>query len=405
MHVYTVISEIFVVKKCSYSSKITKIKHTKYFQRTYYVIERELNYRRVRKFFNTNILHTNIFNTKIFQTTVCTALVAYILLCPLFHRHIPAITLSIAYSKFFAETCAPFSLAACRAASLTMLAMSAPAKWGTNHALDGFDWFWSLSANLPLCPGVSAARREEYCSTVFSSTNFFKYTSKMAFLSSKVGKLIAICRSNRPGLSNAWSSTSTLLVEASMTTPSSGLIPAINTFHIWQAISILFLKWLLASHLNSLSSVLSHLYFPSFFSTTHYCFLSLYMYLPPFHSRNLKWILHWACLNVCNCVSFPFSTIHFYQKLVQSALLLPVSFKSSTKEDRHDRKDDVLSFLDLFCLAHLDLRDFPTASISSMYTMQGACERACSNRLRTRAEPTPTCSMQTRTKWMTLEMD
>ena len=37
---------------------------------TYYVIERELNYRRVRNFFNTNISHTNIFNTKIFQTTV-----------------------------------------------------------------------------------------------------------------------------------------------------------------------------------------------------------------------------------------------------------------------------------------------------------------------------------------------
>ena len=43
----------------------------KCFQHTYYIIERELNYRRLRKFFNTNILHTNIFNTKIFQTTVC----------------------------------------------------------------------------------------------------------------------------------------------------------------------------------------------------------------------------------------------------------------------------------------------------------------------------------------------
>ena len=56
----TVIREIFVVKKLSYSSKSTKIKHTKYFQRTYYVIERELNYHKARKFFNTNILHTNI---------------------------------------------------------------------------------------------------------------------------------------------------------------------------------------------------------------------------------------------------------------------------------------------------------------------------------------------------------
>ena len=42
-----VIWKIFIVKKFSYSSKITKIKHTKYFQCTYYVIERELNYCRV----------------------------------------------------------------------------------------------------------------------------------------------------------------------------------------------------------------------------------------------------------------------------------------------------------------------------------------------------------------------
>ena len=33
---HTVIQEIFVVKKFLYSSKITKIKHMKYFQRTYY---------------------------------------------------------------------------------------------------------------------------------------------------------------------------------------------------------------------------------------------------------------------------------------------------------------------------------------------------------------------------------
>ena len=69
VHTLTVTLEIFVVKKFSYSSKITQIKHTKYFQRAYYVIERELNYRRLRKFFNTNILHTNGFNTKIFQPT------------------------------------------------------------------------------------------------------------------------------------------------------------------------------------------------------------------------------------------------------------------------------------------------------------------------------------------------
>ena len=64
IHVCTVIRGIFVVKQFSYSSKIMKIKQMKYFQRTYYVIEREFNYRSVEKIFNTNILHTNIFNTK-----------------------------------------------------------------------------------------------------------------------------------------------------------------------------------------------------------------------------------------------------------------------------------------------------------------------------------------------------
>ena len=58
--VHTVIREIFVVKNFLCSSKSTKIEHAKYFQRMYYVIEHELNYRRVRKVFNTNILHTNI---------------------------------------------------------------------------------------------------------------------------------------------------------------------------------------------------------------------------------------------------------------------------------------------------------------------------------------------------------
>ena len=51
---------IFVVKKFPYSSKSMSIEHTKYFQHTYYVIEHELNYRRVGKILNTNILHTNI---------------------------------------------------------------------------------------------------------------------------------------------------------------------------------------------------------------------------------------------------------------------------------------------------------------------------------------------------------
>ena len=60
----TTIHEIFVVKKFLYSSKSMKIKQTKYFQHMYYVVERELNYRRVWKFFNTNILHEYFLTQK-----------------------------------------------------------------------------------------------------------------------------------------------------------------------------------------------------------------------------------------------------------------------------------------------------------------------------------------------------
>ena len=66
---HTVIWEIFVVKKFRARQRVRKL-NTKYFQHTYYIIECELNYRRVQKFFNTNILHMNIFNTKIFQMMV-----------------------------------------------------------------------------------------------------------------------------------------------------------------------------------------------------------------------------------------------------------------------------------------------------------------------------------------------
>lgn len=73
---------------------------------------------------------------------------------------------------------------------------------------------------------------------------FFRYTSNISFLSGRVGRSMEICRSNLPGLSNAWrcklqspatqitylqhtwSSISTRFVEARMTTPSSWLIPA-----------------------------------------------------------------------------------------------------------------------------------------------------------------------------------
>ena len=56
----TVVREIVVVKKFSFSAMSTKLKHTRYFQHTYCIIERELNYCRVQKFFNMNILQTNI---------------------------------------------------------------------------------------------------------------------------------------------------------------------------------------------------------------------------------------------------------------------------------------------------------------------------------------------------------
>ena len=57
-----VIREIFV----SYSSKSTKINHRKYFLSTYYVIERLLIYRKVRKNFYRELLLTNISLTRNF---------------------------------------------------------------------------------------------------------------------------------------------------------------------------------------------------------------------------------------------------------------------------------------------------------------------------------------------------
>ena len=54
----TVILEIFIAAKFLYSSKCSKIKHTKYFHSTYYATEHEINYCGVRRCSNTNILHT-----------------------------------------------------------------------------------------------------------------------------------------------------------------------------------------------------------------------------------------------------------------------------------------------------------------------------------------------------------
>ena len=57
----TVSWEIFVVNKCSYSSKIAKIKHAKYFRHTYYGIRWELNYHGVWKKILTRIFYGRIF--------------------------------------------------------------------------------------------------------------------------------------------------------------------------------------------------------------------------------------------------------------------------------------------------------------------------------------------------------
>ena len=70
LYMYTVIWKIFVVKIYFRTHQRLRKLNTKSFQHTYYVIERELYYCRVRTFFNTNILHTNTFNMKIFRTTV-----------------------------------------------------------------------------------------------------------------------------------------------------------------------------------------------------------------------------------------------------------------------------------------------------------------------------------------------
>jgi hypothetical protein len=58
---------------------------------------------------------------------------------------------------------------------------------------------------------------------------FFKWTLKIADLSSSVGKLISIYRSNLPGLSKALSNISALLVAANTITEVSVENPSIST--------------------------------------------------------------------------------------------------------------------------------------------------------------------------------
>ena len=64
-----------------------KIKHTKYFQRTYYLIEGELNSRRLGNNFNRNILHTN-FLTRKFSKLLCSVFKTIKTEIPTISRHI-----------------------------------------------------------------------------------------------------------------------------------------------------------------------------------------------------------------------------------------------------------------------------------------------------------------------------
>mmetsp|Transcript_44602 Transcript_44602/g.115978 ORF Transcript_44602/g.115978 Transcript_44602/m.115978 type:complete len:203 (-) Transcript_44602:685-1293(-) len=123
----------------------------------------------------------------------------------------PPITRSLARSKSCISTVAALRRAAKMAASLQMLAMSAPAN-----------------------PGHSAAILLATLSTPRSSDRAtgFKCTLKMASRSLMSGLSMAICRSKRPGRSRAGSRTSARLVPASTTTPVPDENPSIST-SIW----------------------------------------------------------------------------------------------------------------------------------------------------------------------------
>ena len=148
----------------------------------------------------------------------------------------------------------------------------------------------------------------------------------MALLSGRVGRSMAICRSNLPGLSRAWSNTSTRFVEAKMTTLSSELIPGENE----------------GGGGGGGGS--------KFTPVCVYCVVC-----SPSISTS-SW------LRVLSCSWWP------------SAALQGHSQSHEGSSERH---------------THPPLRDRPTASSSSMYTMQGAESRACRNRSLTRALPTP----------------
>ena len=121
---------------------------------------------------------------------------------------IPAMTLSVAYSNSLIVTFSKFFLAAIIAASLQMFWMSAP-----------------------LNPGVRADifLENSLFSILGSVVIFFRCTSKIYYLSAIEGRVISIVLSNLPGLSNALSKISFLLVAAKTMTDVSVVNPSIST--------------------------------------------------------------------------------------------------------------------------------------------------------------------------------
>mmetsp|Transcript_27681 Transcript_27681/g.89428 ORF Transcript_27681/g.89428 Transcript_27681/m.89428 type:complete len:225 (+) Transcript_27681:1131-1805(+) len=115
----------------------------------------------------------------------------------------PAMTRSMAASKHLASTAFSLRRAAMSAASLQMLATSAPEK-----------------------PGVSAAIFLANVSASPSRVMPARCTPKISVRPRMSGKSTTICRSKRPGRRSAGSSTSARLVPASTTTPDDGVNPS-----------------------------------------------------------------------------------------------------------------------------------------------------------------------------------
>mmetsp|Transcript_72889 Transcript_72889/g.170999 ORF Transcript_72889/g.170999 Transcript_72889/m.170999 type:complete len:230 (+) Transcript_72889:878-1567(+) len=123
----------------------------------------------------------------------------------------PPRTRSVARSKSCISTDSAARLAPKMAASLQMLAISAPAKPGVKDAI----LFATSSRFKSLCKVTG-----------------FKWTMKIFSLSARSGLSMAIWRSNRPGRVSAGSRISTRLVPARTTTPVPEVNPSIST-NIW----------------------------------------------------------------------------------------------------------------------------------------------------------------------------